>query len=63
MLDTDFIENTTFSKICKLMKKESCIDKELVKSIFDVSLLFLPSIMCPEVAPLTNIGTGSFYWW
>jgi hypothetical protein len=58
MLDTDFIENTTFAKICKLMKKDGCIDKELVKSIFDTSLLFLPSIMCPEVASLTNIAMG-----
>lgn len=57
-MDKDFIENTTFSKICKLMNRESNIDKNLVKSVFDVSLLFLPSIMCPEVAPLTSIATG-----
>lgn len=57
-MDKDFIENTTFSKICKLMNRESSIDKNLVKSVFNVSLLFLPSIMCPEVAPLTSIATG-----
>lgn len=53
-----FMEKTTFAEICKLMKYGDQKDWECIQSIFDLALLFLPELVCPEVGLISNLGSG-----
>ena len=57
-MDKAFMEKTSFSEICKMMKSGSREDWKCLQDVFDLALLFLPELICPEVGLLGNLSTG-----
>lgn len=57
-MDKKFMQKTTFSEICKMIKSGDGADRDCIKSIIDVGIVFLPALICPAVNLATNIATG-----
>lgn len=57
-MDKAFIEKTSFSEICKMMKSGTREDWNCLQDIFDLALLFLPELICPEVGLVGNLASG-----
>ena len=58
-MDKRFMEKTTFSEICKMMKNGDAKDGALIKNILDVGAIFLPTLVSPETTLLMNLSTGA----
>ena len=57
-MDGSFMEKTTFKEICKMMKNGDKKARECIQSVFDVALVVLPELICPEASLLTNLSSG-----
>lgn len=58
-MDKRFMEKTTFSEICKLMKYGKTEDWASIRGIFDLAVLFLPALISPEVGLAENLVSGA----
>lgn len=52
------MEKTTFSEICKLMKSGKAEGWSTIRGFFDLAVLFLPALICPEVGLVENLASG-----
>jgi len=57
-MSSKMMEKATFSELCKIMEGEKNDVTKCINSIFNIALLFFPSMMCQETAIITNIGEG-----
>lgn len=48
-MDNRFMEKTTFSEICKMMKNGGEKDRRLINNVFDLGLVFLPALISSEI--------------
>lgn len=56
---SNVISKATFSEIYKIVKNSRDEDiRQCFNSVFDIGLLFLPGLICPETAIFTKIGDG-----
>lgn len=53
------MEKTTFSEICRMMKDGRKSDRELIGSILDIGVLFLPALINPSAGLTAHIATGA----
>lgn len=58
-MEKRFIEKTTFSEICKLMKGGKKEDWVAIQGFFDLAVLFLPALSCPELAFFGKLACGA----
>ena len=58
-MDKQFIDKTSFSEICKILKDNRYDICECINGVFEIALLFFPGMICRDVAFITNIVNGA----
>lgn len=52
------MKKTTFGEICNMMKRDSGVDRECIRSVLRVGLLVLPGLICRETAVMDSLSDG-----
>ena len=58
-MENRFMEKTTFSEICRMVKSKKGEYDECIKSVFNVMLLLLPGLVCKETVLLSDLSLGT----
>lgn len=58
-MDKHIMKKTSFSEICKLLEGNETDVGKCINGMFEIALLFLPGLVCKNVAPIMNLVNGA----
>ena len=57
-MDKYIMKKTSFFEICKLLDENEGDISKCINGLFEIALLFLPGLVCKDVAFIMNLANG-----
>lgn len=58
-MDKYIMKKTSFFEICKLLDENEGDISKCINGLFEIALLFLPGLVCKDVAFIMNLANGA----